>query len=79
MKFCEWLGVSNGNTMLSELLNSNISKEQARAVVTTYCLIFDIEVDTNRWDMLMESIYESYNSWFDSYDEMDNFMAEFLV
>ena len=76
MKLGEWL---DGNTMLSELLNSDITKEQARAVVTTYCLIFDIEVDTIEWNTLIESIYDSYNSWFDSYDEMDNFMAELLV
>lgn len=77
--FAEWLGESNAKSGLFEILNSDISKEQARAAVTTYCIMFDINVDTKEWDDLMWEIYEFYNSWFTNFDEMDNFMAELLV
>ena len=79
MKFAKWLGESNGKTMLFEILNEDISKEQARAAVTTYCILFDIEVDTARWDTLMAEIWSYYNNWFDSFDEMDGFMCGLLI
>lgn len=79
MKFGEWLGENNGKSGLFEILNSDVTKEQARAAVTTYCVLFDIEVDTRRWDELMREIYEFYNSWFDDFDEMDGFMCGLLV
>ena len=76
--FGKWLGAENGKTMLSEVFN-NCTKEQAKAAVTTYCCIFGIEVDTNRLDSLMQWIYDNYNSWFDTFEEMDMFMCQDLV
>lgn len=79
MKFGEWLGESNGKTMLFEILKEDISKEQARAAVTTYCILFDINVDTAKWDTLMAEIWKYYNGWFETFDEMDGFMCGLLI
>lgn len=77
--FGEWLGKSNGQTMIAECMKENITEEQARAVVTTYCIIFDVEVDTREWDELMRYIWNCFNSWFGDFDEMDNYMCKLLV
>lgn len=78
--FGNWLGKENGKTMLSEILaDYTISEEQARATVTTYCILFEIQVDTKEWDDLMWWIYDNYNSWFDTFDELDGFMCALLV
>lgn len=74
-----WLGESNGQTILYDILTSDVTKEQARATVTTYCILFDIIVDTNRWDNLIQVIWDYYNSWFDSKEELDNYMCGLLV
>jgi len=78
MEFGKWLGKSNADTMLGELLR-DATREQARAAVTVYCMLLDIDVDTRAWDDLMRDIFILYNSWFDNEDEMDNYMAEHLV
>lgn len=77
-EFGRWLGTENGKSMLHEILKY-CTKEQARAAVTTYCILFRIEVDTLQWDELMTWIWEYYNSWFDEFDEMDMYMSELLV
>lgn len=77
-EFGRWLGTENGISMLNEILK-NCTKEQARAAVTTYCILFGIEVDTLQWDNLMTWIWECYNSWFEEFDEMDMYMCELLV
>ena len=76
--FGEWFGKYNGKNMLAAVL-PDATKEQARAAITTYCMIFDIEVDTKDWDDLMVYVYNCWNCWFDSIDEMDNYMCELLV
>ena len=76
--FAKFLGKNNADTMLAELLE-NATKEQARAVVTVYCMLLDIEVDTLNWDYLIRDLFFTYNSWFDDMEEMDNYMAELLV
>lgn len=75
----EWLGKSNGETILFDLLIQDITKEQARACVTTFCILFNIEVDTNEWDELIFDIYKYYNNWFDTKEDLDMYMCELLV
>ena len=77
-EFGRWLGTENGISMLNEILK-NCTKEQARAAVTTYCIIYDINVDQRPWDELMRWIWKYYNSWFEEFDEMDMYMSELLV
>ena len=76
--FGRWLGVSNGKSMVCDLLQ-DATKEQARAVITTYCMLFGIEPDTKEWDSLIRWIVDYYNSWFDTLTELDNYMCELLV
>ena len=76
--FAKWLGKHNLDTMLAELLK-DATKEQARAAVTVYCMMADIEVDTMDWDYLIRDIFFTYNSWFDDMEEMSSYMAELLV
>lgn len=77
-QFAKYLGKNNADTMLAELLE-NATKEQARAAVTVYCMLLDIEVDTIDWDYLIRDLFFTYNSWFDDMEEMDDYMAELLV
>ena len=77
-EFGRWLGTENGKSMLNEILK-DCTKEQARAAVTTYCIIYDVNVDQRPWDELMRWIWDYYNSWFDEFDEMDMYMCELLV
>ena len=77
-EFGRWLGTENGKSMLSAVFD-NCTNEQARAAVTTYCILFRIEVDTLQWDELMTWIWECYNGWFDTYEELDNFMCGLLI
>ena len=78
-EFGKWLGIANGQEMLFDILKENINKEQARAAVTTYCIMFGVQVDTFAWDDLINKIYDHYNSWFDDKDEMDMYMCELIV
>lgn len=77
-RFGEWLGINNGKEMVADCL-ADCSKEQARAVITTYCIMFGIEVDTAGWSDIMQYVYDYYNSWFNDKDELDNYMCELLV
>ena len=79
-EFGRWLGKSNGETMLASVFKQwSCTAEQARAAVTTYCMLFGIEVDTREWDDLMRWINDNYNSWFDGIEELDNFMCGLLI
>lgn len=80
MGFGEWLGKENGKEMMYEVFgDSGSSPEQARASLTTYCFIFNVEVDTKEWDELVRYFYDHYNSWFDTFEEFETFMCEDLV
>lgn len=78
-EFGKWMGKSNGLAMVSDVLNQDVTQEQARAVVTTYCILFGIEVDTAEWDHLMNHIWDCFNCWFNDFNEMDMFMCKDLV
>ena len=78
-EFGRWLGQSNGDEMLSTVLRNDCTKEQARAAITNYCIIFGINVDTKEWDDLIRWAYDTYNCWFNNYNEFDNFMCADLV
>ena len=78
--FADFLGEYNGKEMIRAiLLDNSVTKEQARAAVTTYCVLFDVEVDTRPWDDLMAEIFAYYNCFFSTYQEMDDYMCELLV
>ncbi len=77
--FGNWLSESNGRDMLSDIFNTGCTKKQARAAITTYCILFGIEVDTREWDELISWIDDCYNCWFNSKDDLDEFMCEDLV
>ena len=76
--FGKWLGAENGKQMLSAVFD-DCTVDQAKNAVTTYCIIFGIEVDTKQWDDLMDWIWEHWNSWFDTKETMDMFMCRDLV
>lgn len=79
LDFAKWLGKSNCDTMLGEILGGDITKEQGRAALTTYCILLGIEVDTSAWDYLIRDVFFTYNSWFDDMEEMDKYMSELLI
>lgn len=64
---------------LINILSKGISNEQARAAVTTYCIFNDIEVDTKLWDDLMAEIWNGVPDWFNTFEELDNFMCGLLI
>lgn len=55
-------------------------KEQARAIFTTICIVWNIEVDTGEYDSMLINLYEKANlkSVVD-YTDYDNYMAELIV
>ncbi len=77
-EFGKWLGESNGKEMLAAVFTHS-TKEQQRSALTTYCIIFGINVDTFEWDALIDYVYENYNNWADSKEEFDDYMCELLV
>lgn len=58
--FGNWLGKSNADTMLAELLMGNLTMEQFRAVWTTYCIMLGAEPDTAYYDNKLREIYDCY-------------------
>lgn len=78
-EFGKWLGKSNGKDMIADCLKEDITYDQAACVVTTYCILFSINVDTKEWDDLMAYIWEYYNCWFATYEDMDRELAKFLI
>ena len=78
-EFSRWLGKHNGDNMLYSLLKSALTKEQFRAVWTTYCIMFDLEPDTAEYDNKLLEIYDHYWCFtVKDYDEFDLYMGEFL-
>ena len=57
-----------------------ITREQARCMLTTICLIDDIYVDTRIWDDMMRELYDECNieDW-ENFDNFEMFMCEYLV
>ena len=78
-EYGRWLGRENGDEMIRAVMGNGCSKKQAKDVITTYCMIFGIEVDTKEWDDLMRWAYDTYNCWFDSIDKFDMYMCRDLV
>lgn len=78
--FGNWLGKSNADSMLSELLSECNNAEQFRAVWTTYCFLLDLQPDTSEYDNKLMEVYNGY-WYFDpvNFDEYDLFMGELLV
>ena len=78
MSFADYIGYDNGKSMVFELLSKDITKEQAKDIITTFCILFDVEPDTRSWDDLLRDVFDYYNSWFDDFDEMDLFLGQDL-
>ena len=74
-EFGKWLGRANGEVMVADCLKDDCTAEQMKAVVTTYCIIFDVTPGSAAWNELLHMIYENYNSWFDSFDDLKEFCA----
>lgn len=77
--FGKWLGKHNADTMLAELFMNDLTKEQFRAVWTTYCLMLGLQLDRADYDNKLLEIYDNYWNFGSSYDEYDLFMGELLV
>ena len=76
--FGRWLGTGNGMAMLGALL-PDATKEQAKAGITTYCMLFGVRPGTKEWDKLMRWTVDYYNCWFDTVTELDEYMRELFV
>ena len=87
-EFARWLGEHNAETMLFDLLRDVGTKEQARAVWTTYCLLLGLEPDTKPYDEMLHRFWATYwcfnldrseyDEGHDDYDVFDLFMGELL-
>ena len=77
--FTKWLGENNVDTMLADLLKEDLTKEQFRAIWTTYCIMLGLEPDTLKYDNKLLEIYN--DNWcytVKDYKEYDLFMGELL-
>lgn len=78
-EFARWMGKHNGDDMLYSLLEEDLTKEQFRAVWTTYCIMFNLEPDTAEYDNKLLEIYEF--GWcfnVNNYEEYNLYMGELL-
>ena len=77
--FGEWLGKSNADTMLSELLYEALTRKQFRAVWTTYCIMMELIPGTAGYD---NKLLETYNNYWcfevGDYDEYELYMSKLL-
>ena len=72
LNFVEWLGKYNVDNMLADLLMENLTREQFRAVWTTYCIMMDLEPDTSKYDNKLLEVYNDYwNFSVKDYEEYD--------
>lgn len=63
----------------NEWFDANV-KEQARAIFTTICVVWNIEVDTGEYDSMLINLYEKANlKNVIDYTDYDNYMAELIV
>lgn len=77
--FGKWIGKHNADNMLAELFMQDLTKEQFRAVWTTYCLILGLEPDTAEYDRKLREICNDYWHFdWNGYDEYNLFMGELL-
>ena len=74
-EFGKWLGRANVEVMVAECLKEDCSVEQMKAVVMTYCMIFGIEPHSDDWEALLRKIYDYYNCWFESFEELKDYCA----
>lgn len=74
-EFGKWLGRANGEVMVADCLKEDCTAEQMKAVVTTYCMIFGVEQESAEWNALLHKIYDYYNSWFESFDDLKNYCS----
>lgn len=79
VSFIEWLGVHNADNMLFGMFKEDLTREQCRAVWTTYCLMLEIEPDTMEYDNKLMELYEYYWSFSEnSYEEFEAYMGALL-
>ncbi len=72
-EFGRWLGRSNGDVMVADCLKGDCTAEQMKAVATTYCIIFGIEVNSEEWEDLLRRVYDYYNCWFDTFEALKDY------
>lgn len=78
-EFGLWLGKSNADSMLANLLMENLTMEQFRSIWTTYCIMLKLEPDTAEYDSKLKEIHNDYWSFgVDDYEEYDLFMGALL-
>ena len=73
-------------TFAKEMGDYDVTLRQLRALITSYCLLNNIEVDEAKWDNFIADIYYAlnnevklYNKNAKTYDKFDMFMCEDLV
>lgn len=60
-----------------EWFDTNV-KEQARAIFTTICVVWNIEVDTGECDSMLINLYEKAGLKID-FDDYYNYMVELIA
>ena len=77
--FEKWLGKGNADTMLAELLREIRTKEQFRAIWTTYCIMVELEPGTAEYDKKLLETYNNYLDFeFEDYSEYEVYMGKLL-
>lgn len=73
-----FLGKTNGFNILGDCLSEDITMEQARACIVAHCIMFGIKPDTAAWDEVIDFAFDNYNVWFDTYNEMEEYVSEYF-
>lgn len=78
-EFAKFIGQHNLDSMLYDLLKEGLTKEQFRAIWTTYCIMSDLNPDTAEYDDKLLEVYDNYWCFtVKDYDEYDLYMGELL-
>lgn len=78
-EFAKFIGQHNLDFMLCDLLKEDLTKEQFRAIWTTYCIMSDLNPDTVEYDDKLLEVYDNYWCFtVKDYDEYDLYMGELL-
>lgn len=76
--FGSWLGKSNGKEMLYEVANYGMgcSQKYIASAITTYCILFGIEEDTEEWYELLKDICKYWNG--ETYEHFVEYVRNFM-
>ena len=76
--FGKWLGKNNGKQMLYEVAKYGMgcAPKYMASAITTYCILFGVEEDTEEWYELLKDVCETY--CVENYEDFVEYLRNFM-